>query len=244
MKLIIANRKGGQAKTTTAVHLAHALAIAGRRVLLVDTDPQGNVADMLGAPKDTGLAQVVLEAADLGEAIQTVRPGLELLAGNRALAQAARIITMRDYAKELVLTEVLAELDYDHVIVDTAPSLSEWSINVLFYGEAILAPVSAEMLSVRAIAELEQELRAIAAAKEIGIRWVLPTMTDERKALTDQVRAGLEEAYGDRLCAPVPTWARMAELPAEGVTVFEDAPRSKVAGAYIDLARRIIDGRS
>ena len=242
MKLIVANRKGGVAKTTTAVHVAHALAISGRKVLLVDTDPQAGCSTMLGASNDIGLAELVLGTSDLDEAIQTVRPGLELLAGNRRLAQAARLITMKDYGKELVLSEILDDVDHDFVIVDTAPSLSEWSINTLFYGDAILTPVSAEMLSVKAISDLEAELRAIAAMKKITIRWVLPTMVDERKSLTEQIHTGLDEVYGDRLCDPVPTWARMAELPGEGITAFEDAPTSKVSQAYIALARRILDG--
>ncbi|HEX7976696.1 MAG TPA: AAA family ATPase, partial [Anaerolineales bacterium] len=122
-KIAIALSKGGVGKTTTAVSLAAGLARAGKSVLLVDVDTQGQVAKALGVEPACGLADLVLGEAALPEAVLECRPNLGLLAGGRALAGLKRLITRQDFGGEQTLSEALAPLDgrYDYVILDTAP---------------------------------------------------------------------------------------------------------------------------
>ena len=241
MRIAILNRKGGVGKSTTAVHLAHGLAIAGRRVLLVDTDPQGNCAVMLAAQYQASLAHVLTGSKTAAEAIVKARDGLDLLPSDSTLSDAADVALSRPYDPQLVLREKLEGLDYDDVIVDTAPSLSRLTVNAVFYAEAALVPVSMQLLAMRGLADVEEEMAVLERHGAAPLRYVVATMCDNRKKLTQAVLDTLEGKYRDRMGPAIRYQARFDEL--DGKTMFESDPNGRGANDYAGLVEAVVYGK-
>lgn len=239
-KIAIANRKGGVGKSTTAVHLAAGIAYTGKKVLLIDTDAQGNCSTMLGVDPETGLAEL-LEGGD-SEPVE-VRENLDLLAGGPDLSGSARLIARKDYDSQYMLSEALEVFDgkYDYVILDTPPGFNELSVNVLFYADEIMVPINMEVLSVQGFIGISQEIEEITKRGGGSIRYILPTMADGRKGLTGDILRQLRGKYPEQAMEPIRYQARMSELPAKGQTIYE---HDKTARASLDYAKacvRILD---
>ena len=242
-KLVIALSKGGVGKTTTAVNLAAGLAQAGGRILLVDADTQGQVARMLGCTPPSGLADLVQGEAEFEEAIFPARPNLDLLAGGSQLVGLKRLITRKDFGGERTLVEALEKLDgrYDTVIVDTAPGWDALTINVLFYGDEVLAPVSLEVMTLQGLLDFQHNLASIQRYHSgLTLKYILPTFYDRRVRKSDEILALLREHFGDSVCLPVRYNVRISETPGYGQTIFEYAPRSTGAEDYQKLVERIL----
>jgi chromosome partitioning protein len=240
-RVAICNRKGGTAKSTTAVHLAHGLAKTGRRVLLIDTDAQGNCSPMLGVSPETGLADVVDGADPMSAAIE-VRDNLYLLAGGRELAGVTREISRRDYDAQLVLSEALKPIDghFDYAVIDTGPGYSPMSINVLFYASEIVVPISMETLAVYGYLEFLGELEPISKRSGANVRYLLPTMADHRKGLTEDILQQLRDRFPDTVCEPISYAARFSELPRIGETIYENEARNRAAIDYAKFTNKVV----
>ena len=143
--------KGGVGKTTTSVNLAAGLALAGKRVLLVDTDTQGQSSFMLGVKPKGGLTELVTGELPPEEAILQARKNLWILAGGKSLAGLKRLIDRKDYGGELTIAQALTPLEknYDYVVVDTSPGWDPLTVNVLFYVNELMTPVSLEVMSIQ-----------------------------------------------------------------------------------------------
>lgn len=240
-KIAVTIRKGGTGKTTTAVNLSHALALAGRRVLLVDTDAQGQVAHMLGVAPELGLADVLAGRVSALAAVHQARDGLDIIAGGPDLV--ALPLDRSDAVRAALRT---AGRGYDFVIVDTAPGFDMLAWGVLHYAVEVLAPVSLEPLTLFGLVDFRRNLEA--AQKDnraLVLRYVVPTFADGRVAKTREILADLEAHFPDQLCAPIRYNVRISEAPAFGQTVLEYAPRSHGADDYRALAERIAgDGKA
>ena len=162
-KIAVCLTKGGVGKTTTAVNLAAGLALADFRVLLIDTDTQGQVSFMLGLRPRVGLAEVITRALMPETAIVAAREGLWLLAGGRALAGVKRLIAQKDFGGEQTLARALAPLDgrYDYVVLDTSPGWDTMTVNVLLSAQEVLTPVSLDVLTATGLVEFRRSLAAI-----------------------------------------------------------------------------------
>jgi chromosome partitioning protein len=132
------------------------------------------------------------------------------------------------------------EKGYDIVVIDTAPSYGEIAINVFFYGTEIIAPVNMEVLAARGFKDMLSELKPIAERSGIRLKWILPTMADGRKGLTDDLIEELKEHFGATVEKPIPYAARFSELPDEGLTIYETNKNSRAAKAYAELSNRVI----
>jgi len=241
-KLVVAVSKGGTGKTTTAVSLSAGLAMAGSRVLLVDTDVQGQCSKALGVQPETSLADVLSDELRPEQAIIQARERLWLLAGGRSLAGAKRIIARKDYGGERLLSEALAPLEgqYDFVILDTSPSYDVLNINSLFYAEEVLAPVSMEMLTLLGLADFQESLQAIQRYhQQLQLRYVLPTFFDRRVSKSQEILEQLKAYYPDRLCSPIRYNVRLSECAGFGQTIFEYSPSSAGAEDYGRLAEEV-----
>jgi chromosome partitioning protein len=234
--------KGGVGKTTTAVHLAAGLALAGQRVLLVDTDTQGQSAYCLGAKPKAGLTELVTGELGPQETVVKVRENLWLLAGGRSLAGVKRLIDRKDFGGELTLVESLepVEKGYDYVVVDTSPGWDPLTVNVLFYVFEILTPVSLEVMTLQGLVEFLKSLSAIQKYRaEVALKYILPTFFDKRVKNPEKLLSRLQELYGELVCEPIRYNVRLAECPAYGKTVFEYAPGSHGAHDYRALVRKV-----
>jgi chromosome partitioning protein len=241
-KLAIALSKGGVGKTTTAVNLAAGLSQAGSRVLLVDTDTQGQTSVLLGCQPAQGLAEVLGGVCPVDTAVIEARPRLWLLAGGQGLAGVTRLIARKDFGGEHTLRECLAAVDghYDYVLQDTAPGWDALTVNGLFYAEDVIAPVALEVLAFRGLVEFEQRLTAMQPYHaRLTLRYIVPTFLDRRVKKSLELLEQLQAHYGPRLCPPIRYNVRLAEAPGYGQTIGEYAPDSPGAADYHQLTERI-----
>ena len=162
-KIVIANSKGGVAKTTTTVNLGAGLALRNHPTLIIDLDTQGHIARSLGMEPKVTLATVFEDDIRPQDAMIQARPNLFILAGGRELAGTKRIIARRDLGSELTLCEVLAPLNgqFRFILLDTAPSWDVLNINALFFATEILVPVSLEVLALHGIADFIASVKVV-----------------------------------------------------------------------------------
>jgi cellulose biosynthesis protein BcsQ len=234
--------KGGVGKTTTAVNLAAALAMEGRRVLLIDADTQGQAAYALGLTPAKGLAEFVEGTADAEAALTPARDNLWLLGGGKGLAGLKRLISRKDFGGERTLADALTPLDgrFDVVVVDSSPGWDPLTVNVLFYVREVLVPVALEAMALQGFSEFLRSLSAVSRyCPDLTLSYIVPTFLDKRVRGPANLHEELAALYPERICTPVRYNAKLSEAPAEGKTIFEYAPRSPGARDYRELARRV-----
>jgi len=241
-RISVSLSKGGVGKTTTAVNLAAGLALAGHKVLLVDTDTQGQSSFMLGINPKAGLTEVVMGELGPEEAIAQARERLWILAGGKSLAGVKRLIGRRDFGGELTLSECLSAFDgnYDYIVVDTSPGWDPLTVNILFYVTEILTPVSLEVMSIQGLVEFLKSIASIQKYRqELALKYILPTFLDNRVKKSVGIYEKLKELYGNNVCEPVHYNVRLSEAPAYGQTIYEFAPGSSGANDYRELIRKV-----
>ncbi|MEJ5348827.1 MAG: AAA family ATPase [Desulfosoma sp.] len=241
-RIAVSLSKGGVGKTTTAVNLAAGLAMAGFKVLLVDTDTQGQASYMLGVKPKAGLTELMTGEVIPEECLVQARERLWLLAGGRSLAGVKRLIARKDFRGEMTLTEALTPIEdrFDYVIVDTSPGWDVLTINVLFYVKEVLIPVSLEVMAIQGLLEFSRSLASVQNYhKDLALKYVVPTFLDKRVKQSEEILEQLSAHYNSRMCAPIRYNVRLSEAPGYGKTIYEYAPGSPGARDYRDLVRRV-----
>jgi len=242
-RIAVSLSKGGTGKTSTAISLAHGLAMAGKKVLLVDTDTQGMVAPFLGIRAGAGLAELVSGEAKPEEAVIEARERLWILSGGRGLAGVKRHITRQEIGGERVLQEALDPIvarRYDYLLLDTAPGWDALTIAALFCAHEVLAPVSLEVASLLGLVEFMKSLEHIQKYHHLKLRYIVPTFLDGRVKKSEEILAQLQAFYPGQLCHPIRYSVRLSECPGFGKTIHEYAPGSGASGDYESLTQRII----
>lgn len=242
-KLTISLSKGGVGKSSSAVSIAHGLARSGKKVLLIDTDDQGQDAFLLGLNPEKGLADVINGDCSIKEATAAARENLWLLAGGKALSGVKRAIGNKDFGGERTLSEALKPLEgeYDYVLIDTSPSWDTLTINSLFYCHEVLTPVSLEVLTLNSLVEFTKRLETIKQYNNnLSHAYVLPTFLDGRVKKSKEILSQLEKHYEGKLCHPVRYNVRLSEAPGFGQTIFEYDPSSPGAKDYQKTIERIL----
>jgi chromosome partitioning protein len=244
--IAVFNHKGGTGKTTTAVSVAAGLAMKNKRVLLVDTDAQGNVAVSLAATSERSLYHVLVMGLRVQDAVKTVRDRLDLLPANETLAAAELYLAGRQ-SRDRVLRDRLAAAtaDYDYVVVDCSPSLSLMNQNALVFADSVLVPVACDYLSLVGVRQVIKTVKNVNSLLHhpVQIWGVLPTFFDARAKICHEAVATLKGHFGDRCLAPVRAAIKVKEAPAQGQTIFEYAAGMSAAEDYAVVVDRIIDAR-
>jgi chromosome partitioning protein len=235
--------KGGVGKTTTAVNLSAALAIAGRRVLLIDTDTQAQAGKSLGLRPEIGLADLMLGHASFDAVVVKARPNLDLLAGGHRLAAVKQVIAEADMRQEETLSAALMPYvpQYNYVILDTSPGWDNLQINVLFFAQEVLTPVNLEVLSLDGLIEFSRRIEEVRRYHDVELRYVLPTALDRRVKQTSEIFPQLKAHFGEAVCSPIRYNVRLSEAPAHGQHIFEYDRTSNGARDYVALTRRIVN---
>jgi chromosome partitioning protein len=246
--LAITNQKGGVGKTTTAVNLAASLAVEGKRVLLIDMDPQGNATTGSGITKKEALPtvyQLLIGASTLLEACIKTEFAFDILPANRELAGAeVEMIELdqREYRLKNALQQNHAT--YDFVLIDCPPALNMLTVNALVAADSVLIPMQCEYYALEGLSDLVETLRKVRAHlnPRLEIEGLLRTMYNAQSTLTQQVSSELENHFGNKVYKTiVPRNIRLAEAPSYGKPVIAFDKNSKGAQAYSALAKEILE---
>jgi chromosome partitioning protein len=247
--IAVANQKGGVGKTTTAVNLSACLAQNGKKVLLLDTDPQGNATSGIGLEKrqvKVCIYDAIINEIPLKNIVQRsnydrldVAPATIQLAG-------AEIELVPTLSREVRLRRILdgARADYDYIIIDCPPSLGLLTINALTAADTVLVPIQCEYYALEGLSQLTKTVQLVQKHLNSHLRFegFLLTMFDSRTNLSTQVAEEVKQHFGDKVFKTViPRNVRLSEAPSHGQPIIEYDGRSKGAEVYLELAREVMD---
>ena len=253
--IVVTNQKGGVGKSTTCENLGIGLAMEGKKVLLVDTDPQGSLTISMGwqQPDElpTTLSTLMQKAMNdqpiqPGEGILHHAEGVDLIPANIELA-GLEVALVNSMNREKMLKQVLesAKREYDYILLDCMPSLGMLTINALAAADTTLIPVQAQYLSAKGLEQLLQTVGKVRRQinPKLKIEGILLTMTDSRTNYGKQIDTLIRQAYGSKIKVfdqTIPRSVRAAETSAAGKSIFQHDPKGKVAEAYQSLAREVL----
>ncbi len=253
--IAVVNQKGGTGKTTTCENLGIGLANEGKKVLLVDTDPQGSLTIALGNPRPDDLpvtltdlmAKIMQDQPPLPkEGILSHEEGVDLVPANITLS-GLEVSLVNAMSRETILKQYLETVkgQYDYILLDCMPSLGMLTVNALAASDQVLIPVQANYLSAKGLEQLLQTVNKVKRQinPKLRIEGILLTMVDSRTNYAKEISTLIRDTYGSKLKvydADIPRSVRAAEISAEGVSIFKHDPGGKVAEAYRSLTKEAL----
>jgi len=238
------NHKGGVGKTTSTINIGAAMAELGKRVLLIDLDPQANLTISLGIPRQ----KITVYEALRGEGELTPythKPGMDIITSSLDLS-GAEMELINEAGREYILRELIAQVsdDYDYVLIDCPPSLGLLTLNALTSSRYVLIPLQTEFLAVQGLAKIKQVIDKVRMRlnKNLDMCGVIATMYDSRRVLNRDVVDIIHKYFGEKVFK---TYIRdnvaLAEAPAQRKDIFDYNPKSPGASDYLDLTKEIIE---
>lgn len=246
--LAVTNQKGGVGKTTTSVNLAASLAAKGKRVLLIDLDPQGNATTGCGVDKSklqVSIYHVLIGNKSIADVVHTLENGgFDMVPANRELA-GAEIELVNEPLREMRLKTALGALSklYDYVLMDCPPALNLVTVNALTAADTVMIPMQCEYYALEGLSDLVNTIKKVRQHLNpvLEIEGLLRTLFDNRNTLSQQVSQQLEQHFADKVYKTViPRNIRLAEAPSYGMPVLIYDKNSKGAQAYMELAQEVI----
>lgn len=249
--IAVANQKGGVGKTTTTINLSAALALSGRKVLVIDLDPQGNASTGLGVEQDSRKVttyELLSGDASLDEAIQNTNFDNLLIVPATTDLSSADMELMANEKRSYLLHDALRQssmdaFGFDYILIDCPPSLNILTVNAMVSAHSVVVPLQSEFFALEGLSQLMLTLREVrqTANAELRIEGVVLTMYDKRNNLSQQVEADARENLGELVFKTViPRNVRLSEAPSFALPVLHYDPLSKGSFAYKALAQEII----
>lgn len=253
--IAVVNQKGGTGKTTTCENLGVGLALEGKRVLLVDTDPQASLTVSLGNPYPDNLSptlsdmmgKIIMEKSIApGEGILHHAEGVDLMPANIELS-GLEVSLVNAISRETVLRQYLdtVKQNYDFILLDCMPSLGMLTVNALAAADNVLIPVQAAYLPAKGLEQLLETINKVRRQinPKLKIEGILLTMVDGRTNYSKEISNLIRESYGGKLKVyktDIPRSVRAEEISAEGASIFQHDPKGKVAEAYLVLTKEVL----
>lgn len=250
--IAVTNQKGGVGKTTTSVNLSACLAYKGKRVLVVDCDPQGNTTSGFGIDKDSyelSVYDCLIDSENAQKAVLRTKYGnLSVIPSSPELS-AAEIELASEEKREYILSEALNKIkkDYDYIIIDSPPALGMLSINIMTASDSVLIPIQCEYYALEGLTQLINSIRNIKKTSnpKLDIEGIIATMYDSRTNLSSQVLDEVKKFFPDKVYNTViPRNIRLSEAPSFGEPIIRYDITSKGAEAYFDLAKELMKNNS
>lgn len=254
--IAIANQKGGVGKTTTCANLGIGLAQQGKRVLLIDSDPQGSLTISLGHQQPDQLNTTLSDVMNCVLIDRQIQPdmgilrhdeGVSLMPANIELS-GMEVALVNAMSRETVMRQYLNTIkhDYDYVLIDCMPSLGMLTVNALAAADSVLIPVQAQYLSAKGLEQLLQTVSKVRRQinPKLKIEGILLTMVNSRTNFSKEISSLLRDTYDSRIKVfdtDIPHSVRAAEISAEGKSIFAHDPKGKVAMAYRNLTKEVIE---
>jgi len=245
--ITIANQKGGVGKTTTAVNLAHGLVLEGKRVLLVDLDPQGQCATILGLKQEPGVFNLLVAEQTLAQVTRTTdRQGLFVVLGNSKTATAQTVISVQhcpvSYTYEKIVHPA-SEDNYDFLIIDTPPSVGELQVQSLWASDGVLIPCSVDYLASDGVFSIIETLNRIGQEFDWrgSVLGILPTFYDNVTRESKATLRDLRENFDQLVLRRIHRATILRECAVEGKTIYELAPASRAAKQYSRLVESVLN---
>lgn len=245
--LSVANQKGGVGKTTTAVNLATALAATGKKVLLLDLDPQGNASTGLGIKRSSlqnSIYNVLMSDATLEDVIQDTKvPRLSIAPSSIHLSGAEIELVMEEEREHRLYNALRRDLPYDYVIIDCPPSLNLLTLNALVTTDAVVVPLQCEFFALEGLSHLTKTIERVRKSfnPDLEIHGVVLTMFDKRNNLSNMVASDVRDFFGEKVYNTViPRNVRVSEAPSFGLPAIVYDMNCSGAQAYIKLAKEIM----
>ena len=242
----VTNQKGGVGKTTTAINLSASLALSGKKVLLIDMDPQANASSGLGIQADSrGIYELLLGEASQEEAICSTEIETLKIIPSRVDLTGAEIELVSKESREKVLKSALNGVreEFEFVIIDCPPSLGLLTLNALAVSNSVLIPMQCEYYALQGLSHLLKTLKLIKKSinPDLKVEGILLTMFDSRTLLAAQVKDQVQKYFSDFLLKTIiPRNVRLSEAPSHGKPIVLYAGRSRGADSYVELAKEII----
>ena len=246
--IAITNQKGGVGKTTTSVNLSACLADAGKKVLLIDLDPQGNASSGLGIEKDDlelCIHDVLIDGEDIANVIQPTMLKKLFVAPTTIQLAGAEVELVGIVSRETILKKAIASVrdEYDFIIIDCPPSLGLLTLNAFTAADSVLIPIQTEFYALEGVSQLVKTITIVqqTSNKDLVIEGVLLTMFDGRTNLSVQVADEVKSFFGTKVYKTIiPRNVRLSEAPSYGEPIIVYDPKSKGAAVYTKLAKEVI----
>ena len=247
--IAIANQKGGVGKTTTAVNLSSCLAFKGKKVVIIDIDPQGNTTSGLGIDKktiDKSIYEVLINDEDIKNALMKTAIGNLFICPSNIQLVGAEVELVSVISRETRMKEAIRSIrnDYDFILIDCPPSLGLLTLNALTASDTILVPIQCEYYALEGLSQLMNTVKLVQRHLNpaLDVEGVVLTMFDARTNLSMQVVEDVKKYFRNKVYRTViPRNVRLSEAPSFGLPIILYDPKSKGAECYLDLAQEVID---
>ena len=242
-KICVINQKGGVGKTTTAVNLAAGLSRNGRKVLLIDMDPQGNIADSLPTTTKYTLYDFLVGNCEYKDCVENLGKNLNVIRSNESLTKIGIYLANHPKPTLAFKKKFLDITGYDYVVMDCAPSLGLLNQNVMVYSDEAIIPVSTNFLSLNGLAVMSEAIKEINRHynHSINVSLIIPTMHDARNKSNKEMLKRLQKEYLGLVADPIRINSKLAEAPEHKKSIFAYDSKSRGAQDYSKLTQRILE---